>query len=195
MHRNTTRIRRLISPFDSFFSETNSEKTWQVETKYRAVENSQIHKEHLEENLENHQTYNNQHSSENCQISDSMNTSSVFCELCEQELKDMFEFEHHYESVHCHLCSECELIFPSAFLLGVHLEECHSSYFEVCLQKNTMKMYQCLVEDKSICNEMFKTSEERDLHMISHHMYEPGFRFEKMGRPLSHVETNDEMLE
>ncbi|KAG2386493.1 hypothetical protein C9374_002237 [Naegleria lovaniensis] len=186
-----TPTRRLISPFDSFFStNTHSESTWQSQTKYKAIEPSEPLSLDDSEILE---TQNNQ-SSGNLDHT----VASVYCEMCGEELKDMFEYEHHYESVHCHLCSECELIFPSAYLLGVHLEESHSSYFEVCLHKNKdSKMYQCLVEDKSICHEMFKTSEERDLHMISHHMYEPGFRFEKMGRPLNNFgeTSNDEMLE
>ncbi|EFC44854.1 predicted protein, partial [Naegleria gruberi] len=89
------------------------------------------------------------------------------CDLCGQYVGNNFEFEHHLESLHKHVCTECSRVFPSAFLLSVHLEENHDSFFSVMALKKDC--YQCLVEDKSICNAKFRTSEQRDEHMRKDH--------------------------
>ncbi|EFC45020.1 hypothetical protein NAEGRDRAFT_79544 [Naegleria gruberi] len=101
------------------------------------------------------------------------------CELCGQYVGNNFEYEHHLETLHKHVCTECSRVFPSAFLLSVHLEEKHDSFFSVMTLKKDC--YQCLVEDKSICNAKFRTSEERDEHMRNVHLYKNDFSFENIG--------------
>lgn len=41
------------------------------------------------------------------------------------------EYESHYNSTHTNRCLECRKNFPSAYLLGLHIEENHDSFMSV----------------------------------------------------------------
>ncbi|KAL4641088.1 zinc finger protein 511 isoform X1 [Arapaima gigas] len=93
---------------------------------------------------------------------------------CQQLFNTLESYEHHYSSVHRHVCSGCKRHFPSNHLLDVHILEWHDSLFQIMAEKQNM--YQCLVEG---CGLKFKTSKERKDHLIKAHRYPPDFRFDK----------------
>jgi len=41
------------------------------------------------------------------------------------------DYETHYQKTHTNRCLECRRNFPSAHLLGVHIEEMHDSFAQV----------------------------------------------------------------
>ena len=57
---------------------------------------------------------------------------------CCQRFRSVEEYEHHYNSLHRHVCSACRRSFPSARLLDVHIEEWHDAMFTILSQSQDM---------------------------------------------------------
>ncbi|XP_026873444.1 zinc finger protein 511 isoform X2 [Electrophorus electricus] len=93
---------------------------------------------------------------------------------CRQLFDTLEGYEHHYNSLHRHVCSSCKRSFPSNHLLDIHILEWHDALFQVMAEKQCM--YQCLVEG---CGLKFRTSKERKDHLIKTHSYPSDFRFDK----------------
>ncbi|XP_072533101.1 zinc finger protein 511 isoform X2 [Salminus brasiliensis] len=93
---------------------------------------------------------------------------------CKQLFDTLEGYEHHYNSLHRHVCSNCKRSFPSNRLLDIHILEWHDSLFQVMAEKQCM--YQCLVEG---CGLKFQTSKERKDHLITAHSYPSDFRFDR----------------
>ncbi|XP_053731107.1 zinc finger protein 511 [Synchiropus splendidus] len=105
------------------------------------------------------------------------------------------EYEHHYNSLHRHVCSSCHRALPTARLLDIHIQEWHDSLFTILAQRQNM--YQCLVEG---CEDKFKTSVHRKDHLIRIHKYPPDFRFDKKKKDSGkkekkHKQQNDTAME
>ncbi|XP_077469672.1 zinc finger protein 511 [Stigmatopora argus] len=94
------------------------------------------------------------------------------------------EYEHHYNSLHRHVCSICRRSLPTARLLDIHIQEWHDSVFMVLAQRQDM--FDCLVEG---CGDKFRTSTLRKDHLIRTHKYPPDFRFDKPKREKGNQET------
>ncbi|KAL2083051.1 hypothetical protein ACEWY4_020824 [Coilia grayii] len=93
---------------------------------------------------------------------------------CSQRFDTLEGYEHHYSTLHRHVCATCRRCLPSARLLDIHIQEWHDSLFTVMAQKQSM--YQCLVEG---CNLKFSSSVQRKDHLIRTHSYPADFRFDK----------------
>ncbi|XP_007546157.1 zinc finger protein 511 [Poecilia formosa] len=93
---------------------------------------------------------------------------------CRAVFSTLHEYEHHYNSLHRHVCCSCRRSLPSARLLDIHIQEWHDSLFTILAQKQDM--YLCLVEG---CGQKFRTSQQRKDHLIRLHKYPPDFRFDK----------------
>ncbi|XP_054886158.1 zinc finger protein 511 [Poeciliopsis prolifica] len=93
---------------------------------------------------------------------------------CRSVFSTLDEYEHHYNSLHRHVCCSCRRSLPSARLLDIHIQEWHDSLFTILAQKQDM--YLCLVEG---CGQKFRTSQQRKDHLIRLHKYPPDFRFDK----------------
>ncbi|XP_047459921.1 zinc finger protein 511 [Mugil cephalus] len=93
---------------------------------------------------------------------------------CSAVFSTLEDYEHHYNSLHRHVCCTCRRSLPSARLLDIHIQEWHDSLFAILSQRQDM--YQCLVEG---CGQMFRTSKQRKDHLIRVHKYPPDFRFDK----------------
>ncbi|XP_026164717.1 zinc finger protein 511 [Mastacembelus armatus] len=112
-------------------------------------------------------------------ISDDKPTLSVSdfaCHIsgCSAVFSTLEEYEHHYNSLHRHVCCSCRRSLPSGRLLDIHIQEWHDSLFAILAQ--SQDMYQCLVEG---CGQKFRTSKHRKDHLIRVHKYPPDFRFDK----------------
>ncbi|XP_041867105.1 zinc finger protein 511, partial [Melanotaenia boesemani] len=105
-----------------------------------------------------------------------LSVSEFACHIsdCSAVFSTLEEYEHHYNSLHRHVCCSCRRSLPSAWLLDIHIQEWHDSLFTILAQKQDM--YQCLVEG---CGQKFRTSEQRKDHLIRIHKYPPDFRFDK----------------
>lgn len=110
------------------------------------------------------------------EVSETPTVSAFRCHIagCSQLFDTLEGYEHHYSSLHRHVCSSCRRSFPSDRLLDIHILEWHDSYFQIMAEKQSM--YQCLVEG---CDLKFKTSKERKNHLIKIHRYPPDFRFDR----------------
>ncbi|XP_068922668.1 zinc finger protein 511 [Petaurus breviceps papuanus] len=93
---------------------------------------------------------------------------------CPQEFASLEAFEHHYRTLHTHVCSVCRRAFPSARLLDVHILEWHDALFQLLAERQNM--HQCLVEG---CPDRFRSSRERREHLVRAHRYPPDFRFDQ----------------
>ncbi|GFR82692.1 zinc finger protein 511-like [Elysia marginata] len=80
--------------------------------------------------------------------------------------------ESHYHTSHSFVCHVCRRVFVSNFLLEVHLEENHDSYFQVLSPR--IDMYRCLVES---CCLKFRTSDLRKDHLVTVHKFPAPFSF------------------
>lgn len=57
---------------------------------------------------------------------------------CCAVLNTLEEYEHHYNSLHRHVCCSCRRSFPSARLLDIHIQEWHDSLFTLLAAKQDM---------------------------------------------------------
>ncbi|XP_052334521.1 zinc finger protein 511 isoform X1 [Oncorhynchus keta] len=96
---------------------------------------------------------------------------------CSQVFSTVEDYEHHYNTLHRHVCSSCQRSLPSARLLDIHIQEWHDSLFSILAERQDM--YQCLVEG---CGSKFRTREQRKDHMIKIHKYPSDFMFDKVKR-------------
>ncbi|KAK2921932.1 zinc finger protein 511 isoform X1 [Channa argus] len=105
-----------------------------------------------------------------------LSVSEFACHIsgCSAVFSTLEEYEHHYNSLHRHVCSSCRRSLPSAWLLDIHIQEWHDSLFAILAR--SQDMYQCLVEG---CGQRFSTSKHRKDHLIRIHKYPPDFRFDK----------------
>uniref|UniRef100_UPI0037E9213F zinc finger protein 511 isoform X2 n=1 Tax=Semicossyphus pulcher TaxID=241346 RepID=UPI0037E9213F len=105
-----------------------------------------------------------------------VSVSEFACHIsgCSAVFSTLEEYEHHYNSLHRHVCCSCRRSLPSARLLDIHIQEWHDSLFTILAQRQDM--YQCLVEG---CGLKFRTCQHRKNHLITMHKYPPDFRFDK----------------
>ncbi|XP_041645881.1 zinc finger protein 511 isoform X2 [Cheilinus undulatus] len=105
-----------------------------------------------------------------------LSVSEFACHIsgCSAVFSTLEEYEHHYNSLHRHVCCSCRRSLPSARLLDIHIQEWHDSLFTILAQRQDM--YQCLVEG---CGLKFRMSQHRKEHLIRIHKYPPDFRFDK----------------
>ncbi|XP_074532285.1 zinc finger protein 511 [Halichoeres trimaculatus] len=105
-----------------------------------------------------------------------LSVSEFACHIsgCSTIFSTLEEYEHHYNSLHRHVCCSCRRSLPSARLLDIHIQEWHDSLFTILAQRQDM--YDCLVEG---CGLKFRTSLHRKEHLIRVHKYPPDFRFDK----------------
>ncbi|XP_038847597.1 zinc finger protein 511 [Salvelinus namaycush] len=96
---------------------------------------------------------------------------------CSQVFSTVEDYEHHYNTLHRHVCSSCQRSLPSARLLDIHIQEWHDSLFSILAERQDM--YQCLVEG---CGLKYRTREQRKDHMIKIHKYPSDFMFDKAKR-------------
>ncbi|KAM9848127.1 zinc finger protein 511 [Aulostomus maculatus] len=108
-----------------------------------------------------------------------LSVSEFACHIsgCSAVHNTLEEYEHHYNSLHRHVCCSCRRSLPTARLLDIHIQEWHDSLFSILSQRQDM--YQCLVEG---CEQKFRTSAHRRDHLIRIHKYPPDFRFDKTKR-------------
>ncbi|KAH6624300.1 hypothetical protein B0J18DRAFT_427841 [Chaetomium sp. MPI-SDFR-AT-0129] len=83
------------------------------------------------------------------------------------------EYETHYRDQHTNRCAECRKNFPSAHLLGLHIEEWHDSFVQVKRERGE-RTYSCFVET---CERKCSTPQKRKMHLIDKHMYPKNFFF------------------
>ncbi|KAM7408810.1 hypothetical protein PAMA_002503 [Pampus argenteus] len=105
-----------------------------------------------------------------------LSVSEFACHIsgCSAIHSTLEEYEHHYNSLHRHVCCSCRRSLPTARLLDIHIQEWHDSLFTILAERQDM--YQCLVEG---CGQKFRTSKHRKDHLIKIHQYPPDFRFDK----------------
>lgn len=96
------------------------------------------------------------------------------------------QYEIHYNTLHRHVCSSCKKLFPTNYLLELHMLESHDSLFLLLAEKQNM--FQCLVEG---CNSKFKDESERKSHLTECHHYPHNFRFGKSKQKVSLKPNSD----
>ncbi|KAK4041073.1 hypothetical protein C8A01DRAFT_45709 [Parachaetomium inaequale] len=82
-------------------------------------------------------------------------------------------YEAHYRDQHTNRCAQCRRNFPSAHLLGLHIEETHDSFAQVRREKGE-RTYGCFVEG---CERKCSTPQKRKMHLVDKHMYPKNFFF------------------
>ncbi|XP_076017066.1 zinc finger protein 511 [Genypterus blacodes] len=105
-----------------------------------------------------------------------LSVSEFTCHIsgCSHLSSTVEDYEHHYNSLHRHVCCTCNCSLPSSYLLDLHIQEWHDSLFTVLAQRQDM--YQCLIEG---CGVMSRTSQQRRDHVVRIHSYPPDFRFDQ----------------
>lgn len=92
---------------------------------------------------------------------------------CQATFRQLLDCESHYNAVHRHTCTVCHRCLPSSFLLDLHLQEQHDSFFAVLSEKKPS--YQCFLPT---CQHLSWTAAERRDHVIKVHKFPPDFRFD-----------------
>ncbi|XP_055867307.1 zinc finger protein 511-like [Biomphalaria glabrata] len=93
---------------------------------------------------------------------------------CNAMFSSIANYESHYSTNHIFRCSACKRIFVSNFLLDVHIEENHDSYFKALSSR--IPMYRCLVEN---CTQKFQCDADRQSHLVEQHKFPHKFSFHK----------------
>lgn len=57
---------------------------------------------------------------------------------CCQVFHALEDYEHHYHTLHRHVCSFCKRAFPSGRLLDTHILEWHDSLFQILSERQEM---------------------------------------------------------
>jgi hypothetical protein len=115
------------------------------------------------------------------------NKFSCQAPYCQVKFKQLIDCESHYNSVHRHVCSVCHRSLPSNFLLELHIQETHDSFFAVLSEKKPS--YQCFL---NTCPHLSSTSAERRDHAIKQHKFPPDFRFDDARKKGRKKATNPE---
>ncbi|XP_050380062.1 uncharacterized protein LOC126797483, partial [Argentina anserina] len=91
----------------------------------------------------------------------------VFCSIvgCGARLICSEEFEEHYNARQTASCSVCSRVYPASRLLGIHVSEAHSSFFQAKVAHGD-PMYECLVEGCDLKLESYKC---RQQHLVDKH--------------------------
>ncbi|CAF1015661.1 unnamed protein product [Adineta steineri] len=91
----------------------------------------------------------------NCFLSDDL----IFCPFCTFNSNSQVDIDFHNHIHHQHQCSQCLHIFPSYFLLELHMDEIHNTY-------STIQSYRCLIET---CSKIFSNIDQRSQHINTEH--------------------------
>ena len=81
------------------------------------------------------------------------------CPFCIFNTNSQVDFDFHNHIHHQHLCSQCLHVFPSYFLLDLHMDEVHNNYFSI-------QSYRCLIES---CTQKFSSLDQRFQHLNTEH--------------------------
>nr|ACU19673.1 unknown [Glycine max] len=105
----------------------------------------------------------------------------VFCPIvgCGARLTSMEDFENHYNARHTASCSVCSRVYPTSWLLSIHVSEVHDSFFQAKVARG-YDMYECLVER---CGLKFKSYNSRQRHLVDKHKFPTSFEFFKKAKP------------
>jgi len=87
------------------------------------------------------------------------------CPFCKFHTNSQVDLDFHNHIHHQHLCSQCLHVFPSYFLLELHMDEVHNNY-------STIQSYRCLIET---CLERFSNIEQRSQHINANHHTKNGY--------------------
>jgi hypothetical protein len=85
---------------------------------------------------------------------------------CSDHFETIKKYEEHYHAKHWHVCSQCKKTYPTEFLLGLHVQECHDMFFKVKSEKQPM--FECYLQ---ACVLKFMTPEERFKHCVDDHKF------------------------
>eukprot|EP00697_Spironema_sp_BW2_P011486 gnl/Spiro4/27189_TR13525_c0_g1_i1.p1 gnl/Spiro4/27189_TR13525_c0_g1~~gnl/Spiro4/27189_TR13525_c0_g1_i1.p1 ORF type:complete len:235 (+),score=41.48 gnl/Spiro4/27189_TR13525_c0_g1_i1:196-900(+) len=144
------RIRRAIAPTDPFFEDTNEGiSTCSCPT---ASSSSNVEKENIVPTVLNHEF--------SCQFPG-----------CSVVFRDTPSYEAHYNTMHRNVCTECGGVWPSRYLLELHIAETHDSYFAAMVAKAQAPMYACMVEG---CSQKFWHARARRRHLERDHLFSKG---------------------
>lgn len=94
-------------------------------------------------------------------------------ENCQSVLVNKVMFEIHYANFHQHTCRLCKRNFPTNYLLVLHIQENHDSFFKLRMDKQNFP-YECIVEG---CSIRFNDQTQRKLHLLNDHFYPNDFKF------------------
>lgn len=111
---------------------------------------------------------------------DSVQIAEFTCHVkgCSKTFTNPMQFNRHFDMLHKFRCEHCYRNFPSNYLLGLHLQENHDSFFEAQKEKG-LAVYECIIES---CSEKFTTEELRKKHLVKTHKYPADFRFNAVKR-------------
>ncbi|KAF9666222.1 hypothetical protein SADUNF_Sadunf16G0207200 [Salix dunnii] len=149
-------IRRLFGPESPFFSSGNIER--ELLAKQVALDLSEEEKHGLQNLVDE-------------------GGREVFCPIvgCGVHLISLEHFEDHYNGRHTASCSVCSRVYPTSFLLSIHVSEAHDSFFQAKVARG-YAMYECLVEG---CGLKFKNYKGRQQHLVDKHKFPSSFEFFK----------------
>jgi len=116
-------------------------------------------------------------------IIDSMNAIHIEefqCSVkgCNEKFENPLHYNRHFDIMHKFRCEDCSKNFPSNYLLGLHIDETHDSFFKTRLE-NGESVYRCLLQT---CDKTFNNEGVRKSHLISSHKYPADFRFNVIKR-------------
>ncbi|CAK9686788.1 unnamed protein product [Candida parapsilosis] len=103
-------------------------------------------------------------------------TSPLHCPFCFVVIYGYNGFQNHFLTFHEHQCITCEKIFPSRYILDLHIDEYHNPFLQ--LQRGNKDDKRCALRCFSEnCKTMFASSDARVDHLVSHHNYPKTYPF------------------
>jgi len=160
-------LKRRLASNDPFFNEGNEECA------------QCIHKVHVEDDIDF--------------VIDSIDAHRVeefACDIvgCKETFRNPMGYNRHYDMVHRYRCQHCSRNFPCNYLLGLHVQENHDSFFAAQTAQG-LPVFHCLLE---ICAARFASTDDRLEHMVKVHKYPSDFRYNTTKR--KHVKYQDKKM-
>ncbi|KAI5964512.1 ZNF511 [Candida theae] len=109
-------------------------------------------------------------------------SSPTQCPYCSTMIYGYVGFQNHFLTFHEYQCLSCDKIFPSRYILELHIDEYHNPFSKLHGTKvregkeidEASILLRCLCET---CDMTFNSSQLRTDHLIEHHNYPETFPF------------------
>lgn len=105
------------------------------------------------------------------------NTATLHCPFCSTLIYGYHGFQTHFLTFHEYQCLTCNKIFPSRYILDLHIDEYHNPILKAQSERKggeDKSILRCLSEN---CAITFTSLDLRIDHLINHHNYPETYPF------------------
>ncbi|KAJ5068666.1 zinc finger protein [Anaeramoeba ignava] len=166
------RTKRFLLPSDDFFLDGNLEREAFVKHSVSEIKIEELEKLFIDSNNPKNNGKKNEEQKEDDEENQEEKMILIECQFpgCESKFYSIEDYQNHYDHSHRNTCYSCGKIFPSEYLLDLHVRETHDTLFKLLSKRKPS--YKCFVET---CNATFWSPKKRAEHLVHIHNYPEKF--------------------